>query len=255
MKNLFIALLIMAANVANAQSFSDIQNKKGKKIFTESRFKIYAAYVAAESKLTPSYSGYTPNISIFKNEAGKGGTRVKYENPTLGDLMWLAKKVYKVPQTVISGQVQPFGNNPSKDHAHGSGFLGWAQWYYNVVGKDNLLFSAGVSGGDYIYASRVNGQYQDPSGYYLAAGPALMASYVPAKWCWIDVYANYDLSFLNGAKKTNNPNYSKPHFLTIGTDFNTSKQFFFGIRHNTMLDQGTSNDAASRLDIKLGIIL
>lgn len=257
MKNLFIALLIMAqAHITNAQSFSDVQNKKGKKLFTESRFRLYGVYTDVASKYTPSYSGYTANIGIFKNELGKGGYRTKYENPTLGDLLWLNVKVYKVPQTVATGQVQPFGNNPAKDHAHGGGFLGWVQWHYNIIAKDRTMFSAGISAGDYIYGSRVNHAEQDPYGYYLAAGPAVMASYVPAKWCWVDVFANYDLSFLNGVKKsTTDPNYPKPHFFTIGADFNTNKQIFLGVRHNTMIDRGIMHDASSRFDIKLGIIL
>lgn len=255
-KILLIALLATTQiHVANAQSFSDIKNKKGTQIFADYwKIKIYGLYTDVASKYTPSYSGYTFNVSFYRNDLDKWGTRTKYENSTLGDLFWLSNKVYNVPKTIATGTPK-ISKNPAKDHAHGSGFLGWLQYYTNVIAKDRTMFSVGLSAGDYIYGSRVNGAEQDPYGYYLVAGPAVMASYVPAKWCWVDVFANYELSYVNAVKKkTTNPKYPKPHFLTIGADFNTSKQFFFGIRHNTMIDRGTMDDSSSRLDIKLGFI-
>ncbi len=256
-KILLIALLAVAqVYMANAQSFSDIQSGKGKQIFTESIVRLYGRFIYVSSKYTDSYSAYSANIEIIKNHLGKGETRTKYVNPTLGDLLWVAPEVRKAGQAVNNGQPYIPSKHPWKDHAHGAGYLGWVQYYSNIIAKDNLLFSAGISAGDYIYGSRVNGTEQDPYGYYLAAGPALIASYVPAKWCWVDVYTNYDMSFVNAVKKdSTDPKYPKPHFLTIGADFNTNKKIFTGVRYNTMIDRGSMNDASSRLDIKLGFIL
>lgn len=209
------------------------------------------------SKYTPSYAGFTFNIGISNNEYKKGGVRTRYESPTLGDLIQGIPRAVRDVKAVVNNTQTNTTPNKWKDHAHGGGFLGWAQYYINAVAKDRLLISPGISGGDYIYGSRyvkANGNIedQDPYGYFFAAGPAVMASYVISSSYWVDAYVNYDISFA----KVNNrgtAGYPKPHFLSIGADFHTTSKLFGGIRYNTMIDRGANNDASSRLDISAGI--
>lgn len=257
-KLLIISLSIIAQTyTASAQSFSKLKKNNGENPFTEDRIKLYTRLTTVSSEYTPSYSGFTFNISISRNEYKKGEARIRYENPTLGDLIQGIPRAIKDVKGIVNDEQTHLTVNKWDDHSHGGGFLGWFQYYLNVVAKDKLLISPGLSTGDYMYGSRYtkpggNKEDQDPYGYFFTAGPAIMASYLLSSSYWIDAYINYDLAFA----KVNNrgtEEYPKPHFLTIGADFYTNKKIFAGVRYNSLIDRGTNKDASSRLDISAGI--
>lgn len=254
-----IAMLSIAyALTANAQSFSSLKKKNGENPFTEDQFKLYARVTSVDSKYTPSYTGFTFNIGVSRNEYEKGGIRLRYENPTLGDLVQGIPRAIKDVKGIVNNTQTNITVNKWDDHAHGGGIFGWMQYYMNVKAKDRFLLSGGISFGDYMYGSRYakpggSKEDQDPYGYFFAAGPAVMSSYVISSSYWVDAYVNYDLSFAK-IKNRGTAGYPKPHFLTIGADFHTTSKLFAGIRYNSLIDRGTNKDASNRLDISAGIL-
>lgn len=257
-KHLLIAVLPMLyAFTVNAQSFSTLKKKNGENPFTEDMIKLYARVTAVDSKYTPSYSGFTFNIGVSRNEYNSGGVRVRYENPTLGDLIQGIPRAIKDAKGIVNNTQTSLTVNKWDDHAHGGGLLGWLQYYMNVKAKERFLLSAGISMGDYMYGSRYaklggSKEDQDPYGYFFVAGPAVMGSYVISSSYWIDAYVNYDLSFAK-IKNRGTAGYPKPHFLTLGADFHTTSKLFAGIRYNSLIDRGTNKDSSNRLDISAGI--
>ena len=258
-KNILIGLLIITqACIANAQSFSELKKKNGENPFTEDRIKLYARLTSVKSEYTPSYSGFTFNISISRNEYKKGNARIRYENPTLGDLIQGIPRAIKDVKGIVNDEQTHLTVNKWDDHSHGAGLFGWFQYYINATATKRLLISPGVSLGDYMYGSRYvkageNKEDHDPYGYFFVAGPAIMASYVLSSSYWLDAYVNYDLSYA----KVNNrgtKDYPKPHFLTIGADFHTCSKLFIGARLNKMIDRGTNKDASSRFDLSAGLL-
>lgn len=251
-KTIFFIACIMSSLAVNAQSFSELKKANGENPFTEDWFKLYVRFTAMTPTYTPSFSGYTVNLALRNDKFKKWEGRSRYENPTLGDFLFML--------TVDSKEYIQTGGIKSKaydDHAHGGGFLGWYQYYVNAVAQDKLLISPGISMGDYIIGSRYSTattprQDQNPYGYYFAAGPAVMASYVITPQIWIDGYVNYDISFYKVKNKIKTP-YPNPHFLTVGADLNTTKKLFGGFRLNKTLDKGANKDASSRIDISAGI--
>ncbi|OAQ41876.1 hypothetical protein A5893_01795 [Pedobacter psychrophilus] len=248
---LFIILLLISTIDTSAQSFSKLKDKKGDNPFEDDIFKIYGRYTSVNSEFTEDYSGITFNVGLRSDKYEKGEIRTRYENPTLGDFIYALINISsKVKDGVLEKQKYD-------DHAHGGGFLGWFQAYMNVVSKDKLLISPGITLGDYIYGSTYDRQpggrqKYDPYGYYLAGGPAIMVSILPTNKIWIDGYINYDIAFLKVKNDSVDPNYQKPAFLTVGADLNTTSKLFGGIRLNKLMNSGPNKDASSRIDVSVG---
>lgn len=183
-KLLFTTISFLLCLLAvRGQSFSELKKGNGENPFTEDRFKLFGRFTAVNSKNTPSYSGLTINIGVSRNEYGKGQTRLRYENPTLGDLIQGVPRAIKDIKGIVNDEQTGITVNKWDDHSHGGGFLGWMQLYMNAVAKDRILLSPGISLGDYMYGSRYaksggSKEDQDPYGYFFAAGPSVLSSFV-----------------------------------------------------------------------------
>lgn len=251
LKHLLFVFLIIGSPNLFAQSFDDLKSKKGNNAFEDDWLKVFGRHTSVNSKYTPNYSGFTVNLSIREDKSGKGELRTRYENPTLGDLIY---SIVNLSKDIKNGRST---KEVYDDHAHGGGFLGWLQTYVNAVTTKKLLISPGITMGDYVYGSRYDkgsGKKEyDPYGYYLAVGPAVMASYVVNKKMWLDAYVNYDISVVKVKNDSVDPDYKKPSFLTMGADLNTVSKFFGGFRVNKVIDRGINNDNSSRLDISVGM--
>lgn len=224
---LLLSLFFVALD-SSAQSFAKLKDKKGNNPFSEDIFKIYGRFTSVNSEFTEDYSGFTFNVGLRNDKYEKGEFRTRYENPSLGDFIYVA---INISNDIKNGVAE---KQKYDDHAHGGGFLGWFQAYMNVVAKDKILVSPGITLGDYIYGSTYDKapagrQKYDPYGYYLAAGPAVMVSFLATNKIWIDGYVNYDIAFLKVKNDSVDPNYQKPAFLTVGADLNTTSKLFGGI--------------------------
>ena len=238
---------------SDAQTFATLAKKSGNHPMTSDIFKLYARQTSVSTKYNGNYGGITINIGIRDDGFKKGSKRVRYENPTLGDFLYGIPKMARDVKKIVNDEATE--RNVGEDHGHGGGFFGWYQRYINVIAKDRLLISPGISAGDYIYGSKSKDAYhpdQDPYGYFLTVGPSLLASYVISKRMWVDGYAIYDFSY---AKVKNGGNkYPKPQFLTIGADLYTTSKLFGGVRLNTLRDRGANKDKSTRIDISAGIV-
>ena len=245
-KNIFLLVsIMMIVGNLNAQTFNDYKD------FKDGWFKIYIRNTSANSTYTPNYSGFTANVGIRADKAEKWGIRTRYENPTLGDLIYAAVNLSEDIKNGTSTK------EVYDDHAHGGGFFGWTQGYINVYASDKLLISPGISGGDYIFGSAYNRNNtgkkdQDPRGYYVVAGPAIMASYAANKFFWIDAYINYDIAVFKFQDTVIDKDYPNPSFVSFGLDLYTDKKIFGGFRLNKIVDKGYNNNKSSRLDFSLG---
>ena len=184
------------------------------------------------------------NIAFRVDRIEKGERSYHFENPTLGDLLWLLFNMNKRHKT--------------DDQAYGSGFFGWHKMYWNVNDSDNLLFSPGLSFGDYIYASRREGTYYDPAGYFFHIGPAFKTSYVINEQFWVDGFINYDIGFKVGkisGQYVKSAETKRPHFLNLEARLNHApSRVFTSFRMNQLIDRGEHKDNASRIDFSLGFI-
>ena len=245
---LLIGVFIFCSNQSYAQGFSDVKR------FEDRALKLFIRGTYVKPDADEIYGGITINGSMAINKLGKGGPRIRYENPTLGDaIFWLARLINKKPMTTVSGM----------DHAYGSGFFGWMQFHGNVVASDKFLFSAGMSFDDYIIGieRKVNNQINlyDPAGYMFAAGPSVLSSYFIGAGFWIDGYVNYDLVYAK--VKYSYPNYSpisgykKPNFVNFGFDLHHKSGLFGGVRINSLIDRGENKIHAKRMDLSVGYYL
>lgn len=256
MKALFTTLLMCLGLYAQSQTFASLKKKSGNNPMEVDNFKLYARHTSLSTEYNGSYGGFTLNIGLRNDDYGKWGRRFRYENPTLGDFFHGIPKAVKDVKAITNDE-EVNTSNKWDDHGHGGGFIGWFQSYWNVVAKDKLLISPGISYGDYIYGSRYDNHtgsysYYGPYGYFFTAGPACMATYLINKKLWVDGYVNYDISYANARKDERD--YPKPHFLTVGADLYTTSKLFGGIRLNSMIDRGEGKDKSTRIDISAGIV-
>lgn len=264
MRTKLTIILLVLANLAFGQSFSTLKNSKGDNPMDKRGVRLFARYTSVSSKHNGSYGSPTINISFKNDNHGQWEKRIRYENPTLGDLIRGVPAAIRDIKAIRDDDATTITTNKWENHAHGGGIVGWFQYYLNVVARDQFILSPGVSFGDYIYTSKQNtgvmaGKINDPAGYFLDVGPAIMASYLVSEKLWIDGYVNYDISVYRvsgpSADYTETPGYQKPHFLTVGADLNTNTRWFGGVRMNRLIDKGTFKDRSSRLDISIGINL
>ncbi|MFN8335255.1 MAG: hypothetical protein U0U09_08990 [Cyclobacteriaceae bacterium] len=253
MKTIYAVLLFVAGCLTvSAQSFSELNNNKGDNAFISNWIHPMVRFTSVSPKYTEAYSGFTVNASFHINDYEKGSWRYDFENPTLGDMIFVLFNMNEL-------------DSRKTDQAFGSGFLGWHQTYVNVVATDRLLIAPGLSFGDYIFASKREDEgtrgarIVDPAGYFLHIGPAVKASYVLTNSMWVDAFATYDIGFQVGKPSVDykaTKGYPHPGFLNIGGKIHHAKlRLFGGIRITQLMDSGKYNDSATRVDISAGYML
>lgn len=248
---IFLTLFIVClfSGSAFTQSFDGLDNRKGDNAFTENSFHVFARYTTVSAKYTESYGGFTVNLALRKDKYERGEWCWRFENSTLGDLIFLLFNIEEM-------------DGRATEQAFGSGFLGNHQFYGNLVATDRLLISPGFSMGDYIFASKraepdsTGARILDPAGYFLSVGPALRVSYVITEKLWLDAFAHYDIAFQVGkpsAEYNQTKGYERPGFLTVGGEIHhATSRLFAGARLMQMIDNGANKDSATRIDISLG---
>lgn len=251
MKTVFGLILILSCFTLHAQSFKELKNTRGDNAFISNWIHPVVRFTSVSPKYTGSYSGFTINASFHRNNYEKWSWRYDFENPTLGDMIYLVFNINK--EDKIEGE-----------QAFGSGFLGWHHTYMNIIATDRFLLGPGFSFGDYIFASdrkepstaHNNAHILDPAGYFLHIGPAIKASYVITSAMWIDAFATYDIGFQVGKPSADYyaiKDYPKPGFLNIGGKIHHAKLRMFGsARITQLIDNGENKDRATRLDISVG---
>jgi hypothetical protein len=253
-----IALLSIIGSALFAQSFENMpETRSGKNPFVNLSWELYLRRTDVNAKFTPAYGGFTFNAKFRADAFEKGDWRWHFENPTLGDLVFVLMNAKKIRDTK--------NTNGGAEQSFGSGFFGWHQIYWNVVAQDNLLVSPGISLGDYIFASQrpagttnADQTILDPAGYFFHAGPALMVSKLFTETLWVNAYTRYDLTTRAGKLGANyleTPGYKKPHFFAIGASVQHGKsRLCGGINYTHMIDRGGNKDSASRMDISVGLM-
>ena len=244
----FLALLLVPfASSLSAQSFAELGDD-----FDDRAFRVFGRYTSVKPGSDARYGGFTVNGSLNINGCDRWDARVRYENPTLGDLLFVVGKMLNGKKVTTASGLE---------HSFGSGVAGWCQVYTNVVAGDRLLVAPGFSIGDYIFSIKqqvdsVGIVTYDPAGYYFGGGPGLLVTYAFNRGLWIDGYVYYDLCFAkteySHAGYLPVEGYPMPHFLTWGMEVNHRSGVFTGVRVCTVNDRGSTGIKASRLDISFG---
>lgn len=248
---LFVVCM-MATGTLTAQSFEQLENRRGDNAFLENTWELYLRRTQVTAKYTFNYGGTTINMKYRVDSYDKGGFRWHFENPTLGDM------IFVLAQTIRGTEKKQAGSQ-----AFGSGFFGWHQMYWNAVAKDRLLVSPGMSFGDYIFGSErptipagFTTSTIDPAGYYFHVGPALMVTQIVGDKLWMNVYTRYDITGrASGPSQnyTHTDGYKNPNFFALGASVqHATSRLCGGINFTKMIDRGPHNDSASRFDISFG---
>jgi hypothetical protein len=254
MKTFRLALIVLFTVIGSglfAQSFENMpETRKGKNPFVHFNWELYLRRTDVTSKITPSYGGLTFNAAFRFDAFEKGDYRWHFENPTLGDMIW-------VIGATIKGKKMT--NDDGSDQAFGSGFFGWHKVTWNVVAQDKLLISPGISFGDYIFATRrPGGTTLDPAGYFFSAGPSLLVSKLFTETLWLDAFVRYDLTTRAGKPSgayTATDGAKKPHFLGVGASLKHGKSHLVGgVNYTHLIDRSGNKDAASRIDVSVGVM-
>lgn len=241
MRKIFILVLLASGYQLQAQSFTELKMRNGQSAYDNAYTNWMLRYSSISGKGTATVSGFTANASIAEVDVEKGETSIYWENPWLGDLIW---KLLHYSEPTTNTQVLT------------SGLLGWFQCYYNVISEDRLVVAPGVSFGDYIFGD--NTAYTlEPNGYYLHIGPSVKASYLLNDSFWLDAFLNVDVGA--GVKHNDDRNryervvgYPRPLFVNLNVNLVSTTRFFAGVRINQLVDRGSNNRSATRLDLSLG---
>jgi hypothetical protein len=258
MKRFSLALIFLAVcfGSASAQSFEDIGRP-----FHSWNWEIMIRRTQVKTKYTIDYGGTTLNMKFRFDDYRKGANRWHFENPTLGDMLWVLARL-------INGKELSNKNANGAEQAFGSGFFGWHHITWNAVAKDNLLISPGISLGDYIFASQRPGGSPgtvganttlDPAGYFFHAGPALMVTPLVADGLWIDFSTRLDFTARAGKPSAgyqpSEGKYKNPAFFGLGASVkHKGTHLCFTTNYTKMIDRGANKDSASRVDISLGFM-
>jgi hypothetical protein len=241
MKRLFLALIfcVMASTIW-AQTFEGLEDRKGNQVYDDFSINVFGRYTNFADPYNKTVSGFTVNMGYRVGSSRKGGVSYQFENPTLGDFIFVLFNWKKVQES-----------NDNK--SFGSGFFGWHQVYWNVVAKDRFLLSTGLSMGDYIFAVRKTSTdpvTPEPNGYFFHIGPALRASYLINDKMWVEGFVHNDIGF-----KAKSGGYERPFFLNFGASVHSTSRFFGGFRVAKLIDRGVNDLTATRMDVSVGYMI
>lgn len=243
-----IFLTTLTFSFTNAQTFEGLD-----RAFTDWNWELMIRRTQVNTKNTIDYGGTTFNMRFRFDDYQKGGMRWHFENPTLGDMLWVVARL-------INKKDMPNQNSNGAEQAFGSGFFGWHHITWNAVAQDRLLISPGISLGDYIFASqRAGGVTLEPAGYYFHIGPALRASQMLGDNLWLDVHTRFDITGRAGKSSAVAPpdgaKYKNPAFFGLGATVNhAGSHLALSCNYTKMIDRGANKDSASRIDISLGFM-
>lgn len=249
MRHLYLALLLATASMVSAQTFSGLNSKKSDNLYEEYTFNVFLRYTNVSDPYSQTIQGLTANMSFRTGSLEKGGTGINYENPTLGDFVY-----------VLSHWKKSQEQSKTVDKSFGSGFFGWFQMYFNAVVRDRFILAPGFSAGDYIFGINqmqkpTSPHIMEPNGYYFHLGPAIKASYLLTDNMWIEGFAHNDIGFKAsnpGGEYQNIKGYKKPFFFNVGANLYSTSRFFGGFRVVKLIDRGENDIKATRLDISAG---
>lgn len=249
MKYWFLLLLACAFSGATAQSFADLETKKGANLYDETLHHLMFRYTNFSDPYTETIKGFTFNYALRKGGSAPGQANWHFENPTLGDFIYVLVNFKK-------------WNSSTTDKSFGAGFFGWHQVYVNALVRDRLIIAPGICFGDYIFGIRQNDigdpAVLEPNGYYFTLGPGVKASYVISKKLWVEGYVYNDIGFkasTPGGSYQKLDGYEKPYFFNVGGTLYSTSRFFGGFRVNKLIDRGAHNIKATRVDISVGYVL
>jgi hypothetical protein len=229
---------------ASAQSFSDLESRKGN-LYDDQTFNVYMRYTSFTDPYVEDVKGLTFNIAWRRGGHEKGQANWHFENPTIGDFIWVLVNFKKASTATV-------------DKSFGGGFFGWHQIYVNTIVKDRLIIAPGLSLGDYIFGIQMNNTdpaTPEPNGYYFHLGPAVKVSYVITSDMWVEGYIHNDIAFKAsqpGGSYEKIKGYEKPYFFNFGASLFHTSRFFTGFRVNKLIDRGKNGIKATRADISLG---
>jgi hypothetical protein len=247
MKGLWLALFFCAGASTLAQTFEGLEDRRGNQVYDDYTINLFTRYTSFADPYNKTVSGFTVNMGYRVGSSRKGGVSYQFENPTLGDFIFVLFNWKKVKAS-------------NDDKSFGSGFFGWHQVYWNVIAKDRFILGTGLSLGDYIFGIKKPNSdpaVLEPNGYYFHLGPALRASYLINDKMWVEGFVHNDIGFKAG-KPGGNQNvkgYERPFFLNVGASLHSTSRFFGGFRVVKLIDRGVNDLTATRVDVSLGYMI
>lgn len=246
MKVYRLALIFLSSVIygsVSAQSFEDLDNFKGDNAFLENNIEVFIRRTQVHAPKTLNYGGTTFNFRYRADAYEKGDWRWHFENPTLGDMLWVLAKQLKGKDPLAGDAEQAFG----------SGFFGWHEIGWNVVAKDGMLVSPGIAFGDHIFSSKrpssAGGAVLQPSGYYFFFGPSVMFTKVLGGF-WLNTTGRYDIC---GRTPKQELGYKNPRFISLTGTLHHAKTRLFGeVKFTSVMDRGANDVKAQRMDISFG---
>jgi hypothetical protein len=240
MKYLILFLAVGFGINASAQSFSELETKKGN-LYDSYTCGLLLRYTSFSDPYQETVKGLTANVAIRLGRSHRGGLSWDFENPTIGDFIYVLAHFKKATESTV-------------DKSYGSGFVGWHQIYVNAVAKDRLIVAPGLSFGDYIFGIGLS----EPNGYYFHLGPAVKVSYLLTDKMWIEGFIHHDIGFKTGkpgGAYQNIEGYEKPYFFNVGAKVFHTSRFFGGFRMSKLIDRGVNGMKATRIDVSVGYLL
>ena len=248
MRILYLVLILAFASSVSAQSFEELRDNHDRPMYEDNtNIMLFLRYTNVSDPYVDPIKGVTANFSLHKVKGWKGGANWHYENPTLGDFVYVLSHWKKSQASKV-------------DKSFGSGFFGWHQFYFNAVVTKRFIFAPGFSLGDYIFGINQTGLQTTPStlepnGYYFTIGPAAKVAYVISNNWWLEGFVYNDIGFKAGKPGGNYQHidgYKKPFFFSVGANLHSTSRFFAGFRMVKLNDRGENEIKSTRLDISAG---
>lgn len=240
----FLLMVAFAATCfsTSAQSFGDFED------FEDFSWIGMLRYTHFSDPYQPTVKGLTANVAVRAASFEKGGASFHYENPTLGDFVYVLFHIKKA------------FNNQTVDKSYGGGFFGWFQGYQNVVVKNRFLLAPGISMGDYIFGIQQPNvgppSKLEPNGYYFHIGPALKTAVVLNNSLFLEAFVQNDIAFkaskVQGGDYEYIKGYKRPHFINVTANIHHRSRVYGGVRMSKINDRGSNDIKATRIDVSMG---
>lgn len=198
-----------------------------------------------------SLSGILLDLQVLRPSFKKNGYNYRWDYKLIPDLIFLGNRVADRKGTA----------NRQEESTITGGVIGWHSFAWNIISNKRWSMGAGFCTNDYIIGTTYNDTVNkelitpEPQGWYLSAGPSVVAAFALNRTFILYGSIMYAMSFSRPVSISYadvEGGYPRPHVVHANTMLLSKWGVFIETQWVQLINRGHLPNAVKRIELKLG---